>query len=190
LFGALALGGFRTILAHGHPAPVMAPLPAPPAALALTPWLLLRAFASGCTALTGVEAVSNAVPIFRQPKVRQARFTLVCIAGCLLALLLGEALLTRAYGIVATEPGATGYPSVLSQLIGAVAGRGPFYYVAMSAIFAVLALSANTSFADFPRICRLLALDDYLPPPTRTWDAVSSIRTGSPCSPPSPACCS
>jgi len=165
LFGALAFGGFRTILAHGHPAPVMAPLPAPPAAaLALTPWLLLRAFASGCTALTGVEAVSNAVPIFRQPKVRKARFTLVCIAGCLLALLLGEALLTRAYGIVATEPGATGYQSVLSQLIGAVAGRGPFYYVAMSAIFAVLALSANTSFADFPRICRLLALDDYLPP--------------------------
>jgi amino acid transporter len=163
LFGAIALGVIRTLSAHGHPTAVVAP-PAPAAAVeALAPWLLLRAFASGCTALTGIEAVSNATPIFSKPKVRHARRTLATIAACLLVLIAGEAFLSRAYGITATVPGQSGYQSVLSQMVGAVSGRGAFYYVTMSAIFAVLALSANTSFADFPRVCRLLALDEYLP---------------------------
>jgi hypothetical protein len=71
--------------------------------------------------------------------------------------------LSRVYGIGATEPGASGYQSVLSMLTGAVVGRGIFYYVTMSSVVAVLALSANTSFADFPRLCRVLALDRFLP---------------------------
>ena len=162
LFAVIALGVYRTL--SGHPAPVVAPPRVQAAVEALTPWLLLRAFASGCTALTGVEAVSNAVPIFRKPKTRRAQLTLACIGACLLILLAGEALLSRSYGIAATVPGVPGYQSVLSQLLAAVAGRGAFYYLSMAAICAVLALSANTSFADFPRVCRLLADKGYLRP--------------------------
>ena len=78
-------------------------------------------------------------------------------------LLAGIAYLVRAYGIGATEPGREGYESVLSQLIAAVVGRGVFYYVTIAAILSVLALSANTGFADFPRLCRVIAQDGYLP---------------------------
>src|SRR5262249_32343232 len=122
-----------------------------------------RAFASGCTALTGVEAVSNAVPIFRRPTIERARLTLTIIIVILAFLLAGEAFLTHAYGINATPPGRHGYQSILSQLVAAVAGRGVFYFIAMASILSVLALSANTSFADFPRVCRVLALDEFLP---------------------------
>lgn len=134
------------------------------AAAAATTWLWLHAFSSGCTAMTGVEAVSNGVPLFREPRVRLAQRTLLLIVSALGALLGGVALLVRGFQIVATEPGAPGYESVLSQVISAVAGRGVFYFVSMSAVLAVLALSANTSFAGFPRVCRVLAEDGYLPP--------------------------
>ena len=126
------------------------------------PWLLMRAFASGCTAMTGVEAVSNGVPVFREPRSATpddaARHR-----GDPGVLLAGIAFLCRAYGIGATEPGQPGYESVLSQLIGAVVGRGVFYYVTIGSVLAVLCLSANTSFADFPRLCRVLAQDGFLP---------------------------
>ncbi|MFL5394463.1 MAG: APC family permease [Myxococcales bacterium] len=163
LLATVAIGAWKTFAAHGHPQPMAVrpqlSAPAEPAGL----WIVARAFASGCTALTGVEAVSNAVPIFRKPKVRNARRTLAAIAGILMVLIAGIAFLAHAYGIGATEPGRPGYQSVISQLVAAVAGRGAFYYLTMGSVFAVLALSANTSFADFPRVCRLLALDDYLP---------------------------
>src|SRR5262249_11266439 len=68
-----------------------------------------------------------------------------------------------AYGVAATDPGADGYQSVLSLLVAAVCGRGAFYYATMAAVVAALCLSANTSFADFPRLCRLLAEDRFLP---------------------------
>jgi hypothetical protein len=124
---------------------------------------LLRAFASGCTAMTGVEAVSNGVSAFREPAVDNARRTLTAIIAILVILLAGVAYLARAYNVAATEPGVAGYQSVLSQLVAAVAGRGVFYYICISAIIAVLALSANTGFADFPRLCRLIAQDGFLP---------------------------
>jgi hypothetical protein len=127
-------------------------------------WLLLRAFASGCTAMTGIEAVSNAVPLFRQPAVPLARRTLTLIVVILVLLLGGLAILVRAYGITATVPGEAGYESVVSQAVAAVMGRGVFYYLTMTSVLMVLALSANTSFADFPRVCRVLAADRYLPP--------------------------
>src|SRR5262249_19601641 len=95
--------------------------------------------------------------------VPNAQRALTLIITILVGLLVGIALLCRAYGIGATEPGAAGYQSVLSELTGAVLGRGPFYYVTMASVVAVLCLSANTSFADFPRLCRVLALDRYLP---------------------------
>jgi hypothetical protein len=114
--------------------------------------------------MTGVEAVSNGVPLFRQPTIRLARRTLTLIAAILVLLLGGLAVLVRAYGITATVPGEAGYQSVVSQVVAAVMGRGVFYYITMTSVLMVLALSANTSFADFPRVCRVLAADRYLPP--------------------------
>lgn len=160
----ITVGIVRTIAAGGDPTPVVAPDALPHAAGASVGlWLLLRAFASGCTAMTGVEAVSNGVPLFRPPTVRLATWTLTIIVAILVCLLGGFAVLVRAYGITATMPGEAGYQSVVSQLVGAVIGRGPLYYVTMTSVLMVLSLSANTSFADFPRVCRVLAADGYLP---------------------------
>jgi amino acid transporter len=128
-------------------------------------WLLLKAFASGCTAMTGVEAVSNGVQAFREPRVKTAQTTLTTIIAILIALLAGIAYLIRSYGIGATPPGEAGYESVLSQLTAAVEGRGVLYFVTTVSILAVLGLSANTSFADFPRLCRAIAEKGYLPYP-------------------------
>jgi amino acid transporter len=160
---AIVMGAVKTAAANGHPIPVAA-LPKLPLAVAGPSfWLLLQAFASGCTALTGVEAVSNGVKAFREPVVSTARRTLTIIIAVLIVLLAGIAYLIRAYGIAATVPGQPGYQSVLSMLLGAVAGRGVFYYISIGSILAVLALSANTAFADFPRLCRAIAQNNYLP---------------------------
>src|SRR2546429_5847840 len=113
--------------------------------------------------MTGVEAVSNGVKAFREPVVSTARRTLTVIILLLMVLLAGVAYLVRVYGIQATDPGQPGYQSVLSLLLAAVSGRGVFYYVSMASILLVLALSANTAFADFPRLCRAIAQNNYLP---------------------------
>jgi len=126
-------------------------------------WLLLKAFSNGCTALTGVEAVSNGVQAFREPVVKTAQRTLTAIVSILTVLVAGIAYLVRTYHIGATPPGEPGYESVLSQLTGAVAGKGAFYYVTIGSILLVLAFQANTAFADFPRVCRAVAQDGYLP---------------------------
>ena len=161
---ALVIWGIAaTISAGGHPHPVVTPPHLANATKALGAWVLLRAFASGCTAMTGVEAVSNGVQAFREPVVPAARRTLTVIIAILMVLLLGIAYLAHAYNVGATEPGTPQYQSVLSQLIGAVAGRGVFYWVSIASILLVLCLSANTSFADFPRVCRAVAEDGYLP---------------------------
>jgi hypothetical protein len=128
-------------------------------------WLLLRAFASGCTAMTGVEAVSNGVMAFKEPTDKYARLTLTIIIGILIIMLTGIAYLAPAYGVGATAPGAPGYQSVLSQLLAAITGRGAFYWVGIGSILVVLSLSANTAFADFPRLCRAIALNGFLPHP-------------------------
>jgi amino acid transporter len=163
LFIVLAVGIVGTILSGGHPIPLEAPPVLPPPVLAPSLWLLLQAFASGCTAMTGVEAVSNGVTAFRQPAVKYAQRTLTAIIAILAVLLIGIAILAPAYGIGATAPGQAGYQSVLSQLVAAVAGRGLFYYLTIGAVLAVLAFSANTGFAGFPRLCRVVARDEYLP---------------------------
>jgi Amino acid permease len=113
--------------------------------------------------MTGVEAVSNGVMAFREPTTKNAKTTLTIIIALLIILLAGIALLCRAYGIGATEPGSPGYQSVLSQLTVAVAGKGIFYYITIGSILLVLSLSANTAFADFPRLTRAIALRNYLP---------------------------
>jgi amino acid transporter len=161
----IGYGVLKALASDGGPTPVVAP----PrhhegATAAMGVWLFLRAFASGCTAMTGVEAVSNGVPLFRQPTVRKAGLTLTLIVVILVVLLSGLSMLVRAYGITATPPGEAGFQSVISQVVSAVMGRGIFYYVTMASVLMVLALSANTSFADFPRVCRVLAEDRYLPP--------------------------
>ena len=165
LLGAtVAVGVWKTVLAGGSPEAVVPPRPlAAGMEGTVGLWLLLHAFSSGCTAMTGVEAVSNGVPIFREPTVRNAQRTLTAIVLILMSLLAGVAFLSNAYHIGATEPGRAGYESVLSQVTAAVMGRGVFYYLTISAVVAVLCFSANTSFAGFPRLCRVLALDEYLP---------------------------
>jgi amino acid transporter len=163
LLAVLAIGVVKTALAGGRPTPVVAPPHLSSAATAASLWVLMRAFASGCTAMTGVEAVSNGVGAFREPAVAHARRTLTAIIALLAVLLAGIASLSRAYGIGATEPGRPGYQSILSQLVAAVVGRGAFYYVTIGSVLSVLALSANTGFADFPRLCRVIAQDGFLP---------------------------
>jgi amino acid transporter len=163
LLGIIVIGAVKALAAGGNPEPVVAP-PRPSEATEFAGlWLMAKAFASGCTAMTGVEAVSNGVPAFHEPRVKHARRTLAAIVGILSVLLLGIAYLCQAYGIGATEPGQPGYDSTLSQLVAAVAGRGFVYYVTIAAVLAVLCLSANTGFADFPRLCRAVANDGYLP---------------------------
>jgi amino acid transporter len=164
LLTAIGIGVFKTLAsASGVPVPVVPPPHAPAATAAVSVWLLLKAFSSGCTAMTGVEAVSNGVKAFREPTARNARRTLTVIIGLLIVMLAGIAWLVRAYGIAATDPGAKGYESVLSMLVGAIAGKGYFYYVTIGSILLVLALSANTAFADFPRLCKAIAQDGFLP---------------------------
>jgi amino acid transporter len=121
---AIAIGVTKTVLAGGHPLPVVAPPPPGNAAVTVAgAWLLMQVFSNGCTAMTGVEAVSNGVKAFREPTVRNAQRTLTVIIGLLIVLLAGIAYLIRAYGIAATDPGLPGYQSVLSMLVAAVAGE-------------------------------------------------------------------
>jgi len=160
----IVIGLYKVVASGGHPIPVVSVAKHAPGALqAVGLWILVKAFASGCTALTGVEAVSNGVQAFKEPVVHAARTTLTAIIAILILLLGGVALLVRYYGIAATEPGQPGYQSVLSMVTEAVAGKGIFYDLTMFSVLLVLCLSANTSFADFPRLCRMVARDDYLP---------------------------
>ena len=163
LLGLIALGVFKTLMAGGHPVAVIAPPKLTGITGTVGAWLLLRTFSSGCTAMTGVEAVSNGVMAFRDPTDKYARMTLTIIIAILMVMLLGIAYLVPAYGIAATDPGAAGYQSVLSQLLAAVTGRGAFYWISIASILLVLSLSANTAFADFPRLARAIAQNGFLP---------------------------
>jgi amino acid transporter len=160
----IAVGISKTVFAGGHPTPVIAP-PQPHAAVmaAASAWLLLQVFSNGCTAMTGVEAVSNGVRAFRKPTVPNAQRTLTVVIGLLILMLAGIAWLVSVYGIAATDPGQPGYQSVLSMLVAAVAGRSWFYYVTIGSVLVILSLSANTAFAGFPRLCRTVAQNNFLP---------------------------
>src|SRR5437870_4959249 len=163
LLVTIVAGVLRVLLSRGHPTPAVALPPPLPMTEAVSYWLLLKVFASGCTALTGVEAVSNGVKAFREPTVKNAQRTLTVIIFLLAVLLAGISYLVKTYGIAATDPGQPGYQSLLSMLIAAVFGKGFFYYLTIASILFVLSLSANTAFADFPRLCRAIAQNDYLP---------------------------
>src|SRR5271169_1835179 len=163
LLGLIGVGVYKTLAAGGHPIPVVAPPQLAGVTGSVSAWLMLRTFASGCTAMTGVEAVSNGVMAFREPTGKYAKLTLTIIIAILMVMLLGIAFLVPAYGIAATDPGQPGYESVLSQLLAAVTGRGAFYWISIGSILVVLSLSANTAFADFPRLGRAIAQNGYLP---------------------------
>ncbi len=161
----LGWGVFKALASGGHPSPVAAPPQMHAVVTAVGAWVLIKAFSSGCTAMTGIEAVSNGVKSFRDPVAKTAQRTLTVIIVLLIVFLAGMAYLAHAYHIGATEPGSADYQSVLSQLIGAVAGRSVFYDISIGSILAALALSANTAFSDFPRVCRMVAEDVFLPVP-------------------------
>jgi amino acid transporter len=147
----------------------------------VTPFLLLHGFASGCAALTGVEAISNGVPAFEKPEPRNAATTMIWMALVLGGLFVGVTLLAHVYGaeyhgleyFVETvgkgkatpeaQAAFDGQDSVLAQVAAKVFGGGPLYYVMQAATAAILLLAANTSFADFPRLASLLAGDGFLP---------------------------
>jgi amino acid transporter len=162
---AIFIGVTKSVMSAGHPVAAAAPPVslAVPVAASVSLWLILQVFSNGCTAMTGVEAVSNGVRAFREPTVRNAQRTLTVIIGLLAVLLAGIAYLVRAYGIQATDPGKPGYQSVISLLVAAVVGRGLFYYFTIGSVLVILSLSANTAFADFPRLCKSVAHDGFLP---------------------------
>jgi amino acid transporter len=163
LLALILVGLVKAWAAGGHPIPVVMPPKLTAVTGTVSAWLLLRTFSSGCTAMTGVEAVSNGVMAFHEPTDKYAKRTLTIIIAILMLMLLGIAYLVPAYGIAATDPGLPGYQSVLSQLLAAVTGRGVFYWISIASILIVLSLSANTAFADFPRLARAIAQNRYLP---------------------------
>lgn len=127
-------------------------------------FLALKAFASGCSAMTGTEAVSNGIPAFRRPECRNAAMTLVAMAMILSGLFLGVTLLAVRLGVVYGHHGHYTSPAVIDQLARAVFGRGSaMYYMMQFATAGILILAANTSFADFPRLAAILSRDRYMP---------------------------
>lgn len=158
ILAMIAIGAGRYITGTLQPVPLAAHQ-LPPGTTALPLFVLLTAFSNGCTALTGVEAVSNGVPAFRPPESRNAAQTLVAMAVLAIAMFTGITLLAHAYGIVPNDS-----ETVVSQIARVTfGGRGSLYYVVQAATMAILVLAANTAYADFPRLASILARDRFLP---------------------------
>jgi amino acid transporter len=125
----------------------------------LTLFLLLTAFSNGCTAMTGVEAVSNGVPAFKPPEAKNAAATMAMMAALSITMFLGITLLSQSYHVLPSE-----HETVVSQLARGVFGeRGAWYYAVQAATMMILVLAANTAYADFPRLASILARDRYVP---------------------------
>ena len=154
---ALVAVGVSQIVA-GWPAPVPSAAPPPQATEAVGVLLVLRAFASGSTAMTGIETISNAVPAFRSPQARNARTTLTVMIALLIALFAGTMVLAVVEDVV-----PRGGETVLSQLAHQSFGAGPLYVFTQVATAAVLLLAANTAFNGFPRLLFLMARDGHAP---------------------------
>ena len=149
-------GGLDVGLHHG-----LQPDP-PQAVAALEPlglFLILRAFASGCSAMTGIEAIANGVQVFRSPEARNARLTLLVMGGQLAAMFVTISVLAWLYGI-APDPQRTTLALLGMRLFG---GSSPLFALLQFTTMLVLILAANTAFADFPRLGALLAADRFLP---------------------------
>ena len=144
-------------LVRSHPV-VVPPSHLPNVAESVGVLLLLRAFASGCSALTGVEAIANAVPSFRRPRIKHAQHTEAWLGALLGAMLIGLAILIRKYHVT-PDPRET----VLAQLAAIGVGKGFLFYFIQLITTVLLGLAANTSFAGLPILASLLARDNYLP---------------------------
>ena len=157
ILGLLAVGAWQVV--SGTVSPIIPADPLPIGASPLTAFLLLTAFSNGCTAMTGIEAVSNGVPAFRPPESKNAANTMAAMAALSVTMFLGITWLAHAYHVF---PSAT--ETVLSQLArGVFNGRGTFYYLIQAGTAAILILAANTAYADFPRLASILARDGFLP---------------------------
>jgi amino acid transporter len=153
----IGIGAWQVLSGAAHP--VQAVEAARPGAEPLTLLLLLTAFANGCTAMTGVEAVSNGVPAFRPPESRNAAATMLIMAVLAITMFLGITLLAQSYHIAPNEQ-----ETIVSQLARGVFGtRGVPYYAVQAATMLILVLAANTAYADFPRLASILARDRYVP---------------------------
>jgi amino acid transporter len=159
----LFLGTYLAMLAYGAmrlwiEGPQTAPLASVPSLEPLTLLLVMHAFATGCTAMTGIEAISNGVPAFQAPKAQNAGRTLIIMAALMGMLFIGSIGLTQYLGIVAGP-----HETILSALARRLLGSGPLYVLVQFSTLLILAVAANTSFADFPRVAAILAGDDFLP---------------------------
>ena len=156
-FFAMIAGGLVQYLRHG--APPM-PVVAAPATDVLSAFLILRAFASGAVALTGIEAVADGITAFKPPEVKNARAVLAILGLIMVILFLGTTTLASLFGVVPHDQ-----ETVVSQLARAVFGTGFMYYFVQGVSVVILLLAANTAFADFPRLAFFMARDGYLPRP-------------------------
>jgi amino acid transporter len=154
----LALIGLGLLEYMASPALLPTSSSSQPGAGPLVWFLILRAFASGCTALTGVEAISNGVQAFHPPEAKNASITLMWMSAILGGFFVGITFLANQYGVMPKE-GET----VVSQLARGIFGGGVFYYLVQVATAMILILAANTSYADFPRLASLLGRDHFLP---------------------------
>lgn len=159
----LFIVSFVVLIASGVWRVMMGDAPIPPAQVSfdlpsVPIFLVLRAFSSGCSALTGVEAISNGIPVFRVPAPKNAKITLIWMSSILGFLFLGITFLAHYFGILPVE-GQT----AVSLLAKAVFGTGYLYYFVTASTALILLLAANTSYADFPRLSSLLAKDRFLP---------------------------
>lgn len=157
LMGILLIITAAIRLAMGYQPPPLPPIQ-PEQTHPILLLLLLRAFASGCAALTGTEAISNAVPAFKPPEAKNAANTLMLMTGICIFLFLGITVFAQMLHIVPAN-----HETVLSQLGRLVFGTGPFYYLLQAATAIILVLAANTSFAGFPRLASIMARDRLAP---------------------------
>lgn len=157
LMALIAVGAWRALSGTVEPVEVLRPLE--PTGHTLTLFLLLTAFSNGCTAMTGVEAVSNGVPAFRPPEARNAAATMLMMAVLSITMFIGITVLAQAYHVMPSEQ-----ETVVSQIArGVFGGRGLPYYLVQAATMLILVLAANTAYADFPRLASILARDRYVP---------------------------
>lgn len=162
---AMGLLRFAHDPAFAIAAPPAATVPAahPPATIWLFYFLVLRAFASGCSAMTGTEAISNGIQAFRPPESRNAAATLVMMGAILSTIFLGITYIAWRAHVVPMDQNSAGYQTVLSQIASALVGRSWFYYLFQAATMGILVIAANTAFADFPRLGSIMARDRFLP---------------------------
>jgi amino acid transporter len=155
----LAVGAYKAITGQIVPIDSDAAAVVPPELASLSIFLVLRAFANGCTALTGIEAISNGVPAFKPPEAKNAATTLLIMIACAVTCFMGVTLLAHAYDIIPRHE-----ETVISQLNRAIlGGRSLFYYMVQAATTMILVLAANTAFSDFPRLASIIARDKFLP---------------------------